>query len=125
MEKIMLQKNKRSFGSVGENLAEGYLIKNGFRIIKKNYRVGRIGEIDLIAREKEFLCFIEVKTRKSIEFGTPAEAVTFRKRETIKKLAYIYINNNRLYDCHVRFDIVEIVFDNSNSYNINLIMNAF
>jgi putative endonuclease len=120
-------KNKRSQGSIGEEIAINYLRSCGFYIMKKNFRVGKLGEIDIIAREKEYICFLEVKSRKSLKFGTPAEAVNRKKQENIKKLASIYIKQHNLYQCCIRFDIVEVMLlDNGlEAKEINLIRNAF
>ncbi len=124
----MGEKNKRSFGEKGENIALEYLDKNGYRIITRNYRVGRVGEIDIIAREKQYVCFIEVKTRSSLRYGSPAESVTASKQRNIRKLAQFYIHKNNLYDQDIRFDVVEILIEKGNpsgNISINLIKNAF
>lgn len=125
------EKNKREYGSLGEIIAYDYLIKNNFKILKQNYRYGRLGEIDIIALENDYVCFIEVKTRSSTLFGTPAEAVNYKKQNKIKKLAQIFLKENNLSDKPLRFDILEIILE-YNKYRrsnkvkyINLIRNAF
>lgn len=119
-------KNKRTFGSFGEKIALEYLEKENFKIISQNYRVGRLGEIDIIASEKEFLCFLEVKTRTSYLFGAPSEAVNRKKQECIKRLAQIYIKQHNIRDKNLRFDIVEVIVDKKcNVKEINLLKNAF
>lgn len=121
--------NKKNFGSLGEKLAVDFLAKNGYRILASNYRVGRLGEIDIIAWEKEYICFIEVKTRKSVFFGLPCEAVNRRKQDKITRLASFYINQYKLNGRNVRFDVVEILIEGAeDAYSIkdiNLIRNAF
>ncbi|HEX2947419.1 MAG TPA: YraN family protein [Clostridia bacterium] len=121
--------NKRSFGSMGEQMAADYLARNGFRILARNYRSGRFGEVDIIATEKEYICFIEVKTRTSDLFGTPAEAVGYSKRNKLRSLAWTYLNYRNLGEQNMRFDIVEvtgkIIQDNFILQNINLIRSAF
>ena len=121
--------NKRSFGSIGEKIAADYLIKNGFRILDQNFRVGRIGEIDIIAAEKEYICFIEVKTRTSSLFGAPIEAVGYEKRKKIKMIAWTYIKQKNLGERNMRFDIVEITGKKINEEfqpdHINLVRSAF
>lgn len=124
------KRNKRSFGNVGESIAVDYLRKNNYSILVRNYRVGRLGEIDIIARDGEYICFIEVKTRSSTIFGMPSEAVNFRKQENIRMLASIYLSNFKLHDNNIRFDIVEIIGTKNstgsfNASSINLIRNAF
>lgn len=119
--------NKRDYGKLGEAIAAKYLIDNNFEILKQNFSVSRLGEIDIIASENECICFIEVKTRSSTLFGTPAEAVNYRKQNKIKKLSQLYLRENGLLDKPQRFDILEIMMEyNSNKVKyINLIRNAF
>lgn len=121
--------NNRAFGSIGEELASEYLKENGFTILERNFRVGRFGEIDIIATEREYICFIEVKTRTSSLFGTPAEAVGYAKREKLRQLAWIYLKQENLKDRNMRFDIVEVTGQRSNEEfklkHIELIRSAF
>jgi len=121
--------NKRKHGAAGENAAVDYLVKNGFKILERNYRPGKLGEIDVIARENEYICFIEVKTRTSSLFGTPAEAVGHGKREKLRKLAWTYIKHRNLGEANMRFDVVEVTGSISGEVfipgQINLIRSAF
>lgn len=121
--------NKRGFGSLGEKLAEDYLVRNGFLILEKNFRAGRFGEIDIIAAENEYICFIEVKTRAGSLFGAPIEAVGYKKRKKIKELAWIYMKQKKLGERNMRFDIVEVTGRRMNEEfkpeNINLVRSAF
>lgn len=121
--------NKRGFGSIGEKIAADYLEKNGFTILDKNYRSGRFGEIDIIAAENEYICFIEVKTRTSSLFGAPIEAVGYEKRNKIKALAWTYIKHKNLGERYMRFDIVEVtgkrVYEEFIPGHINLVRSAF
>jgi putative endonuclease len=123
------KENKRKFGKLGEEIAAKYLAKNGFRVLDMNYRVGRIGELDIIAAEKEYICFIEVKTRTSSFFGAPCESVNRIKQENIRKLAWAYLKHHSLTEKNIRFDIVEITGvkreDQFLPETINLIRNAF
>lgn len=120
--------SRLSLGKLGEKAAIRYLEENDYKIIKTNFRVGRLGEIDIIASNGEYLCFIEVKTRSSIIFGLPSEAVTYRKQSTIRKMASIYINNLQQ-EPAVRFDVVEIIGTQKGNElkvkSINLLQNAF
>jgi len=79
------------------------------RILARNYRFGR-KEIDIIARDKGTICFIEVKTRSSNEFGLPQEAVTAKKIEHLTMLALNYIKRYALFDCDFRFDVVSVLW---------------
>ena len=119
----MENRNNRSFGTIGEEIAAKYLSENGYRIIKTNYRAGRIGEIDIIAADKDTLCFIEVKARSSTLYGTPAEAVTRSKQNSIIRLAKVYLSNTHSFDQNVRFDVIEILFNKNSSEKSNVYLN--
>lgn len=126
----MTDTNKREIGAIGEKEAAEFLQRNGYTILKTNYRAGRLGEIDIIANENEYICFVEVKTRRTNTFGTPGEAVTRIKQQKIRQIATIYLKNTRKMDTKVRFDVIEILMDktkaNANSVkSINLIKDAF
>lgn len=126
----MTDANKREIGAVGEREASEFLQRNGYTIVKTNYRVGRLGEIDIIANDNEYICFIEVKTRRTSTFGSPGEAVTKTKQQKIRQIAAIYLTNTRKMDSKVRFDVVEILMnktmESANSIkSINLIKDAF
>lgn len=116
--------NKKSFGSTGELIATSFLKNNGYTVLAQNFRFGRLGEIDIIARENEYICFIEVKTRSSTLFGMPCESVNRKKQENIIKLAQVYLKQHRLTNSNVRFDVVEVIL-NKSLKEINLIKNAF
>ena len=73
-----MSKHKQEIGKKGETVAVRYLKKQGYRIIEQNYR-SKAGEIDIIAREKQSLVFVEVKTRSSRSFGSPKWAITAKK----------------------------------------------
>lgn len=94
-------------GKEGEIEAEQYLISKGYRIIEKNFSCKR-GEIDIVALEKNELVFCEVKTRTSIEYGLPSEAVTKKKLEHILKTAEFYLYTRNLEKEFVRIDVIEI-----------------
>lgn len=115
----------KEIGNLGEFLAANYLCSIGYTIIKKNFRC-KIGEIDIIAKNRNTICFIEVKTRSSRNYGEPCEAVNYFKKIKIYRTAYIYIQKNNLYGYDIRFDIIEIMLSsNRKNYNINIIKNAF
>ncbi len=121
--------NKRGFGSIGENMAADYLESIGFKIIARNYRCGRLGEIDIIAVENEFICFIEVKTRTSNLYGSPIEAINFNKQRKIISVAWSYIKQHNMNGSNMRFDVVEVIGKKLNDElkvdKINLTRNAF
>lgn len=96
-------------GKYGEDLAVNYLIKNGYKILDRNYRFSRYGEIDIIALEKNTLCFIEVKTRSSNAFGTPFESITNLKLAKIKKSAMAYISSSPVKFKNFRIDGISVL----------------
>ena len=109
----------RAKGVSGEMLAINYLKKNKYKILEQNYK-NKIGEIDIIASQKDTLIFIEVKARSYKDFGSPCEAVDVRKQNKIRLVASGYLKEKRLFDTPVRFDVIEILDD-----KINYIENAF
>jgi putative endonuclease len=117
--------NNRELGNLGEDLAIQYLIKKEYIIINRNYRT-RYGEIDIIAQNKDYLVFIEVKARKNTNFGYPREAVNFTKQRKIKNLANYYLLKENKTNSNIRFDVVEVFLDKNNeASSIELITNAF
>ena len=111
---------KKFLGRSGERRAEKFLKKKGFKIIEKNYRIS-FGEADLIALYRDLLIFIEVKTRSYESFGTPAEAVGYKKQKTYEKLAAYFLKTHTEYENFaVRFDVIEVSGD-----EINHIESAF
>ena len=96
-------------GKIGETLAINFLEKQGFKIIEKNWRFSRLGEIDIIALDKNTLVFVEVKTRTSTNFGHPIEAISSYKFNRIKKLAEIYLNEKLNNYENFRIDIIGIL----------------
>lgn len=112
-----------ALGFKGEGLACNFLIDNGYKIIKRNYRT-KLGQIDVIAKDKDTLCFIEVKTRSSDMAGLPEEAITPIKKRKISKIALIYLKENQLLNKRARFDVVSVLF-NEGGFKINLIKDAF
>lgn len=112
--------NNRSVGTAYEVLAAEFLKEQGYQIIEKNYRT-RYGEIDLIATDKKYLVFVEVKYRSSAKKGLPQEAVDIRKQKKISKVAAFYCMEHNCYDTKpIRFDVVAFLDD-----KISLIQNAF
>lgn len=110
-------------GKIGENFAQKYLLEKGYEILAKNYRYSRF-EIDIIAQKDEILVFIEVKYRKSLQFGYPEQAVSQLKIKQIKSAAEQYLfeknwNNN------IRFDIISIVDQKKSDLEILHLEDAF
>src|SRR3990170_3586337 len=101
----------KEFGKEGEDIAVELLRKKGFEIIKRNFHFGRLGEIDIIAKDPEdgFTVFVEVKSRKNLEFGDPVLAIT--------------PNNIKEIDC--RFDVITVLMRGKRSPEIKHYVNAF
>ena len=93
-------------GRLGEDAAAEYLKSKGYKILKCNYK-NKMGEVDIIAQKGEDLIFAEVKTRSSAEFGTPANAVTYYKKQRIVNSARWYMMENPA-NLNIRFDIIEV-----------------
>ena len=104
----------------GENRAVQYLEKQGCIILERNYRC-RFGEIDIIALDDGVLCFIEVKTRSSLDYGLPCQAVSSRKESHIKKCAYRYISLHHMEEWEIRIDIIEVLYTGHRYYVRRLI----
>lgn len=98
----------RGRGQQWEDLAEKRLKSEGYRILDRNFRT-KAGELDFVAQEGKTLCFIEVKGRRSLRFGTPAEAVTIEKQRRMTRAAEAYLQSKRLFDSVCRFDVVTIL----------------
>lgn len=96
-------------GKYGEDIAVNYLIKNKYKIIQRNYHFSRYGEVDIIALDKNTLCFIEVKTRSNDKFGTPFEAVTKTKLNKIYKCAMSYISKPDIKIKSFRIDAISVL----------------
>ncbi|HFQ82117.1 MAG TPA: YraN family protein [Desulfobacterales bacterium] len=113
-----------SLGREGERLAGLYLQKSGYRIIERNFRF-RGGEIDIIARQGEYLVFVEVKTRSTLAYGVPAAAVDVRKQWQIIQTARFYMAKHHIKEVAMRFDVVAILLPKSGKTLIELIPHAF
>ncbi len=117
--------SNKTFGAIGEDIAESFLIAQKYTILERNYR-SKHGEIDIIARHKETIAFIEVKTRSSELFGLPEEAVNFTKQQRISKTARYYISQNQLPEINFRADIISVLTSaDSEAPQIKHFTNAF
>ncbi len=112
-------------GRIGEKIAVKYLKKHGYKIIERNFKL-KCGEIDIVAKEGEYICFIEVKTRTSNSFAEPYEAVDYKKQKKLYRLAEIWLSMHKLHNALCRFDIVSILLNkNCAICEIKLIKDAF
>ncbi len=109
-------------GKKGEEIALGYLHKLGYTILEKNWRAGR-NELDIIARDQEFLVIVEVKSRQNSSLQEPEEAVGRDKQQALIRAANAYIFKHNI-NLETRFDIISIVHNNKET-RINHIKDAF
>ena len=110
---------KKFLGLKGEKQAELRLKSLGYKILKRNY-VTPFGEADLVCEFQGSLVFVEVKTRTTLKFGTPAQAVGRIKQKKYRQIAEFYLKSNGLDDVLVSFAVVEVFND-----DINIITDAF
>lgn len=113
----------RETGAAGERLAAAYLEKKGYIIAERNYRC-IFGEVDLIARDGNTIVFIEVKSRRSKEFGDPESSVGRTKQIKLSKIALAYLNERNFENQSARFDVIAILL-RRNGNEIRHIQNAF
>ena len=112
-------------GQWGEERAVEFLNARGLRVVERNYR-NKLGEIDLIALDGKVICFVEVKTRRSLAYGQPYEAVTRRKQIKIARVAFSYLKHRfGKVDINARFDVVSIIKNDPGQTRIEHIPNAF
>lgn len=108
-------------GTAGEDIATKYLETHGYRVLDRNYTTN-VGEVDIFATDEKTLIVVEVKSRLSLEYGTPAEAVGHEKMRKISQVASQYIKKFRLFGVPVRFDVIEVYLSDN---TVNHIVNAF
>jgi putative endonuclease len=114
--------SRREIGREAENIALKKLKANGYRIITTNFTC-KIGEIDIIAEDKKYLIFVEVRSKKNSKYGFPQETVNKKKQNKIKKVALYYLQINDMIDKNCRFDVVAIIFNPV--LKVEIIKNAF
>jgi putative endonuclease len=112
------------FGRSAEQLAAQWLQKKGYRILERNFRVGG-GELDLIAKDQDTLVFIEVKGRRTKQFGGAPYAIDDRKKRQIIKLASLYLSQHGLINQLCRFDVILIIGTDQNSPTVTHLEQAF
>lgn len=95
-------------GNNGEKIAEKYLEEKGYEIIKRKFHFGKIGEIDLIAKDGDVIVFVEVKARKSAEFGSGLEAITPTKQRHLINVARGFLYDKKIENTYTRFDVISI-----------------
>jgi len=118
-----MQNQRQQFGQEGESIAVRHLKKNGYKILEQNYR-NKLGEIDIIAKDKNTLVFVEVKSRRSAGYGSPKYALTPKKQRKISMAALFYLKAVKQPKVKARFDVVAISSTDDNP-RIEIIKNAF
>lgn len=114
---------RHKIGIEGEDKAVEYIEKLGYSIIERNFYC-KFGEIDIIARDKEEIVFIEVKTRTGIKYGYPIDAVDKNKKKHIYKSIQYYLINKGIENKFIRIDAIE-VYIKKKKYNINHLKQIF
>lgn len=115
---------RRGLGAEGEAAAAAFLEGEGYRIVERNFRSIQ-GEVDLIIRDGATLVFVEVKLRRTLRFGSPAEAVDPRKQDRIRRVALGYLAEHNLLDrVEVRFDVLGVE-PGAEGYSFEHIKGAF
>jgi putative endonuclease len=114
---------RKRLGDLGEDLAARHLRGSGYRIVERNYRCP-LGEIDCVAVKGHTLVFLEVKARRSGRYGGPLEAVDWRKRRKMTRLARYYVMEKGVHDLAQRFDVVAVWFEGGEPH-VEVFENAF
>lgn len=115
--------DKRSFGQEGESAAARVLEAKGFQILARNFTCPW-GELDIVARQADLVCFVEVRMRSHAAWGDPAHTISFRKQRRVVKAAMHYLFAHDLREHMIRFDVVTIV-GRGDRAQIEHIPNAF
>ena len=117
--------NRRKRGSAWEQKAAEYLSQNGCDIIAMNYRC-RLGEIDIIMRDNDTICFVEVKYRTGSQYGSSVEAVNYNKQCRIRRAASYYLTAEiHTQEVLCRFDVLGFDMDNAGNITVTHIKDAF
>ena len=116
--------DRQEVGRLGEKLAQRFLKRRGYRVRETNFHC-RGGEIDVVAQQRDCLVFIEVRTKSSLDFGTPEESITRAKKEKLIASALTYVDTHQNLPSSWRIDVVAIeIDDKGKAKRIELIENA-
>ena len=119
----MVLNQRQTYGRESESIAVKQLKKQGYKIVEQNYR-SKLGEIDIIAKDKKTLVFVEVKARRSDRYGSPKWAITPKKKRQMSKVALYYLKVTKQTNVKARFDVVTICSLDGKP-QIDVIKNAF
>jgi len=115
--------DKKETGKNAEDLAEEYLRGLGYEIVARNYTISH-NEIDIIAKDGNYLVFVEVRSKTGLDFGKPEESLTMGKRKQVRKAAEMYLHQNPFLNLLIRLDFIGITFNGEKTV-INHLKNAF
>ncbi len=99
-----------ALGRHGEDLAHRYLQRAGYMVVARNYKAGADSEIDIVARKLDLVVFVEVKSRRTAEYGAPDRAIDEKKHKNIIRGARAFTTRGAIDWCHVRFDVISVIF---------------
>jgi len=119
-------REKKDLGDLGEKIARKYLEEKGYKILDKNFRYSKLGELDIIAEKNNNIFFIEVKARMKTGLTDyfPEDNITFAKQKKLIKLSQIYLSKHRLFDSSWQIDILAIEIYRDGSHDIRHTENA-
>jgi len=115
---------RHQLGQKGEDAAVDFLKNQGQKIIHRNYR-NKLGEIDIIIKDGEYICFVEVRTKTSDAQGHPFESITPKKQRKLSKIASYYLQEQDKHDVKSRFDCIAVIPQENGQFLLEYIKNAF
>jgi putative endonuclease len=110
---------------LGEKLAAKFLRRNGYKVLYRNFKEGRGGQIDIVCRDDDTLVFVEVKTRDTEEYGRPVAAVHHDQQRRISRGALTWLRMLDNPEISFRFDVVEVIVTGNEKPRLELVQNAF
>lgn len=119
-----MTRQRAQLGKMGEDAAVAFLTHEGYRVVERNFR-NSLGEIDIVAQEGDTICFIEVKTRQTQDFGSPFEAVTETKQRKLALVALSYLKARGSAEANARFDVISVLFNRDEDPHVEIVRNAF
>lgn len=111
--------SSKEFGKTGEDIAVNFLTGKGYEIVQRNYRYSNTGEIDIIAKDGDYLVFVEVKTKGNLEFGLPDHAVSKGKLKQVRRIAEYYLYDKEIKETNCRIDVIAILVEKGEVKSLN------
>lgn len=121
---IYMTFKSNNLGRSGEAFAENFLNSLGYKIMERNFR-NYFGEVDIIAKHKGVICFVEVKTRRTDAQGSPFEAVTSAKQKKLIQVAQSYLQDKGWEEKAARFDVVAVFTADDGALQADIVEDAF